>query len=215
MRKLIASILLIGTVVGAQAQTDAKAKAILAEVSKKYRSYDIVKVDFTATLNNTQAKVNETQQGILMVKANSNKYKVVMTNQDLISDGKSQWTYLKKDKEVQISTVDNSAEAINPAKIFTIYERGFKYKYVGEAKVGGKTHQLIDLTPIDSKKPFSKVRLSVDKVAKQVAKVVINDKSGTVYTYNVRTFTPNVKLPETTFAFDAKKYPGVEVVDLR
>ncbi|RZK87624.1 MAG: outer membrane lipoprotein carrier protein LolA, partial [Pedobacter sp.] len=28
-------------------------------------------------------------------------------------------------------------------------------------------------------------------------------------------FSPNVNVPETTFAFDAKKYPGVEVVDLR
>ncbi|RYY09766.1 MAG: outer membrane lipoprotein carrier protein LolA, partial [Chitinophagaceae bacterium] len=96
-----------------------------------------------------------------------------------------------------------------------IYERGFKYKYIGESKVGAKTHQIIDLTPIDTKKAFSKIRLSIDKNAKQVANVVIYDKSGTVYTYGVKTFVPNVKLPETTFAFDAKKYPGVEVVDLR
>ena len=46
-----------------------------------------------------------------------------MTNQELFSDGKSQWTYLKKDKEVQVSNVDNSGDAINPAKIFTVYEK--------------------------------------------------------------------------------------------
>jgi outer membrane lipoprotein-sorting protein len=44
---------------------------------------------------------------------------------------------------------------------------------------------------------------------------VIFDKNGNKYTYQIKTFTPNVKVPETTFAFDAKKYPGVEVVDLR
>lgn len=216
MKKLISAVMVVVAFTTATyAQTDAKAKAILAEVSKKYKSYDVVKTDFSFTLDNPKAKVKETQQGTLYVKANSNKYKVAMTNQELFSDGKSQWTYLKKDKEVQVSNVDNSGEGINPAKIFTVYEKGFKYIYTGEQKVGAKTYQMIDLTPVDAKKAIFKVRLSIDKAAKQIANVVLFDKNGNKYTYNVKTFSPNVKVPETTFAFDAKKYPGVEVVDLR
>lgn len=216
MRKLaIAFVLVMAFGSAALAQTDAKAKEILAAVSKKYRSYDIVKTDFTFTLNNAQAKVKETQQGTLYVKANANKYKVAMTNQDLISDGKVQWMYLKNDKEVQISNVDNSSDAINPAKLFTIYEKGFKYLYTGENKSGGKVYQMIDLSPTDTKKSIFKIRLSIDKATKQIANVVIFEKNGNTYTYNVKTFSPNIKVPETTFAFDAKKYPGVEVVDLR
>jgi len=215
MKKIIALFVLVTVGFGASAQTDAKAKEILAAVSKKYRSYDVVKTDFTFTLNNAQAKVKETQQGTLYVKANANKYKVAMTNQDLISDGKVQWTYLKNDKEVQISNVDLSGDALNPAKIFTIYEKGFKYLYTGESKVGAKVYQMIDLSPIDTKKAVFKVRLSIDKATKQIANVVIFEKNGNTYTYNVKTFSPNVKVPETTFAFDTKKYPGVEVVDLR
>ena len=215
MKKIILALFIVGTAFTVNAQTDAKAKAILAEVSKKYRTYDVVKTDFTFTLNNAQAKVKETQQGTLYVKANANKYKVAMTNQDLISDGKVQWTYLKNDKEVQISNVDNSGDAINPAKIFTIYEKGFKYIYTGDSKVGAKTYQMIDLSPTDTKKSIFKVRLSIDKVSKQIANVVIFEKNGNTYTYNVKTFSPNIKVPETTFAFDTKKYPGVEVVDLR
>lgn len=216
MKKIVLSLMVItACAFTANAQTDAKAKAILAEVSKKYRSYDVVKTEFTFTLENQQAKVKETQQGTLFVKANANKYKVVMTNQDLISDGKSQWTYLKNDKEVQVTNVDNSGDAINPAKIFTVYERGFKYQYTGDKKVGNKIYQMIDLSPTDSKKAFYKIRLSIDKAAKQISNVLIFDKNGNKYTYNVKTFVPNVKVPETTFAFDSKKYPGVEVVDLR
>lgn len=216
MKKLIVALAIIGSFgFVASAQTDSKAKEILAAVSKKYRSYDVVKTDFTFTLNNAQAKVKETQQGTLYVKANANKYKVAMTNQDLISDGKVQWTYLKNDKEVQISNVDNSGEALNPAKIFTIYEKGFKYLYTGENKVGTKIYQMIDLSPTDIKKSVFKVRLSIDKLTKQIENVVIFEKNGNTYTYNVKTFSPNIKVPETTFAFDTKKYPGVEVVDLR
>lgn len=205
----------LGFTFSSYAQTDAKAKAILAEVSKKYRLFDVVKADFTFTLDNQQAKVKETQEGTLYAKASANKYKVVMTNQDLISDGKSQWTYLKDDKEVQLTNVDNSDDVLNPARIFTIYEKGYKYLYTGDSKVGGKVYQMIDLSPIDTKKSFFKIRLSIDKVAKQIASVLIFDKNGNKYAYSIKAFVPNVKVPESTFAFDAKKYPGVEVVDLR
>jgi outer membrane lipoprotein-sorting protein len=217
MKKITALLLFtIISVTGSYAQNvDAKAKAILAEVSKKYRSYNIIKTDFTFTLENPQAKIKESQQGSLIAKSDANKYKVTMTDQELYSDGKSQWTYLKENKEVQITDVDNNADGINPAKIFTVYEKGYKYLFTGEKKVGAKTLQTIDLSPLDIKKTIFKIRLTIDKAAKQITNVVIFDKSGNKYTYAIRTFTPNVKVAETTFAFDAKKYPGVEVVDLR
>jgi len=216
MKKIVLSLLVAaGFVSASYAQTDAKAKAILADVSKKYRSYDVVKTDFTFILDNPQAKIKETQQGTLIVKAKTNKYRVTMTNQELISDGKNQWTYLKEDKEVQVTNADNNGDALNPAKIFTVYEKGFKYTYTGESKVGGKVYQMIDLAPIDVTKSYFKIRLGIDKTAKQIGSVVIFDKSGNKYTYNVKKIIPNVKVPESTFAFDTKKYPGVEVVDLR
>lgn len=216
MKKFVLSALIIvGSVASVLAQTDAKAKAILSEVSKKYRSYNIIKTDFTFTLDNPRAKVKETQVGTLYAKAKSNKYKVVLKSQELISDGKNQWTYSKADKEVQLSEVDNSPNSLNPAQIFTIYEKGFKYLYGGEKRVNNRLVHVIDLTPLDSKRSFFKVRLNIDKATKQISNAVIFDKNGNRYTYLIRTFTSNVKIPESTFAFDARKYPGVEVVDLR
>ncbi|SMC98404.1 LolA family protein [Pedobacter nyackensis] len=216
MKKMVLLLLVaVGYMHQAQAQTDAKAKTILNAVSKKYRSYAIVKTDFSLIIDQQQANAKETQQGTLYVKANANKYKITMTSQDMISDGKTLWTYLKEEKEVQVTNVNNGDEALNPAKIFTIYEKGFKYLYTGEKKSGAKVYQTIDLTPTDINKSYFKIRLTIDKVAKQIASVLILEKNGNKYTYNVKTFVPNVKVPESTFTFDAKKYPGVEVVDLR
>ena len=217
MMKNIMVLLLVftGMTYTSFAQSDAKATAILQAMSKKYKTYAIVKADFTITANNPKANINQTDKGVLYVKANANKYKMVMQDRDLISDGKNQWTHLKQDQEVQLSAVDNDPDALNPAQIFTIYEKGFKAKYAGESKVGSKVYQLIDLTPTDAKKTYNKVRLTVDKNTLQMTKAVIYEKNGTTYSYNVKSFVPNVKLPESTFTFDAKKYPGVEVVDLR
>lgn len=216
MKKILLSLLLLsGINYVAHAQSDPKAKEILAGVSKKYKSYDIVKTDFTFTLESPQSKQKEIQQGTLIVQSNANKYKVVMTDQDMISDGKSQWTYLKKDKEVQVSAVDNNDQTLNPAKIFTLYEKGYKYLYTGDKKLGPKTYQMIDLSPIDTKTTYFKIRLSIDKVTRQISNMLVFDKNGNKYTYAVKTFVPNVKVPLSTFTFDQKKYPGVEVVDLR
>lgn len=216
MKKLlIGALIIVGSVFTAFAQSEVKAKEILAEVSKKYRTYDVIKTEFSYTLENPQAKIKETQSGTLFVRSKVNKYKVILKGQELISDGKNQWTYLKADKEVQLSEVDNSSDALNPAKIFTIYEKGFKSVYTNDTKLNGKVLHNIDLTPLDGKRSFFKVRLQIEKLTKQITNAVIFDKNGNKYTYTIKTFTPNVKVPESTFAFDSKLYPGVELVDLR
>jgi outer membrane lipoprotein-sorting protein len=217
---LLVSMLTFNT---AFAQKDVDAKKILKQVSARYRSYDVVKADFTFTYENQQAGTKDSQAGTLISRSKANKFKVIIYNQldkqavdqQIISDGKNQWTYNQKDKEVELSTVDHSSESMNPAQIFTIYEKGYKYVYTGDAKIDGKLCQVIELTPEDADKPFFKIRLSIDKAKKQVYSAMIFDKNGNRYTYTVRTFTPNVKVPENIFTFDKKDYPGVELVDLR
>ncbi|WEA03312.1 LolA family protein [Mucilaginibacter sp. SJ] len=225
MKKIIAyTILAISTYSTAFAQKDSQAKAILNQVSQKYRSYDVIKTDFTFSLNNQQANIKETQTGTLISKAKTGKYRVTLYNtaakpevdKEILSDGKNQWTYLKKDKEVQVSDADKSGDGLNnPAQIFTMYEKGFKYLYTGEQKIAGKAYQNIELTPEDDKKAIFKVKLTIDKAKKQLYSALLFDKNGNRYTYTVRTFTPNVPAPDATFAWDAKGHPGVEVVDLR
>ncbi|HWD89581.1 MAG TPA: outer membrane lipoprotein carrier protein LolA [Mucilaginibacter sp.] len=224
MKKLtIISVILITTAYNAFAQKDADAQKILNAVSKKYKSYNMMKADFSFTLDEQMSNIKDTQVGTLISQPRANKFKVIIyspedkttVTQEIISDGKSQWTYVKKDKEVELNNVDHSEDNLNPAQMFTLYEHGYKYIYNGEQKIDGKICQVIDLTPEDAKKQFFKVRLSIDKAKKQIYSAVIFDKNGSKYTYVIRTFTPNPKLPETIFTFDKKSYPGVEVVDLR
>jgi outer membrane lipoprotein-sorting protein len=159
------------------------------------------------------------------VQAKTNKYNLTLfspdataepqVEQQMISDGKSQWTYLKKDKEVQLNNVDHSDEGFNPAQLFTIYEKGYKYLYTGEQIIKGKTYQVIDLTPEDINKSFFKIRLMIDKAKKQIYSAQIFDNNGSRYNYTVKTMTPDPQAGAATFTYDAKSHPGVEVVDLR
>lgn len=213
IKKITTLALLILISLGVQAQGDKKAKDILNGVSAKYRSYKSMKADFTYTLENPTAKIKETQSGTIIL--SGSKYRLSISGQEIICDGKTIWTYMKEAKEVQINTVDLAEEGIKPNEIFTMYEKGFLYKFVDEKKAGAKVQQNLELTPTDKSKNFFKLKLTVDKSSKQIVKSVIFEKSGNRYTYAIKAFTPNFAVNAGTFTFDAKKYPGVEVVDLR
>lgn len=223
MKKLLLYTLFLITAAPAFAQKDAAAKTILNQVSQKYRSYNVIKSNFTFTVENPQAGMKETRYGTLTTQSKTNRYKVTVyaagsqsdVEQEIISDGKNQWTYLKKDKEVELTNADNSDQSFNPAKLFTIYEHGYKYVYTGQQRSGGRIYQLIELSPENDKSQFFKIRLQIDKVKKQIYSALVFDKSGARYSYTLRSFTAITNAPASTFTFDTKAHPGVEVVDLR
>ena len=67
----------------------------------------------------------------------------------------------------------------------------------------------------DKNKSFFKVYVYVDKAASTIYSTKVMEKSGVNYTYTVSSLNGNTDVPEATFVFDKKKYPGVEVIDLR
>jgi outer membrane lipoprotein-sorting protein len=75
--------------------------------------------------------------------------------------------------------------------------------------------QNIELTPTDKSKNFFKVLVDVDKKNQTLARMKVFEKNGNRYTYEITNFTPNGAVKDDLFTFDAKKYPNVEVVDLR
>ncbi|MEY2799297.1 MAG: hypothetical protein RI934_285 [Bacteroidota bacterium] len=215
MKKLVYILFALGflQIQVANAQVDKKAAAILSGVSAKYKSYKSINVDFAYTLENPSAKIKETQTGNLIL--SGAKYRLNIAGQEVICDGKTTWTYMKEAKEVQVNTVDANEDGIKPAEIFTMYDKGFLIKFVNESQVGAKVMQNLELTPTDKSKAFFKIKLTVDKSAKQLVKSVIFDKNGNRYTYVIKNFNANTAVSPSTFTYDAKKYPGVELVDLR
>ena len=95
------------------------------------------------------------------------------------------------------------------------YDKDFLYKLNGEKKQGNKITQEIELTPVDKTKTFFKVLVNVDKSTKNIVSSKVFEKNGDRYIYTVNSMKTNTNLPDSLFAFDAKKYPNVEVVDLR
>lgn len=196
---------------GLKAQ-DLKAKAILDELSLKTKSYSSIKVDFSVIAQGKdKSKKPDTQKGTLQVKGN--KYKLDIKGQEITSDGKTSWTFLKDNNEVQVNDVDPDAnDGLSPTTIFTIYEKGYKFRFESETS----RTQTIDLYPVNpDKKKFHTLKLIIDKNKKQIISCTALMKDGSTMEYDINSFVTNISLPESAFSFDPKVHPGVEIVDLR
>lgn len=214
MKKIISISLILLTIINfAFAQQDPKAQEILNGVSAKYKTYKSVKSTYTLKVQDAADAQKDSQSGTLYVSAS--KFKVEMTNQDIVCNGTTIWTYAKSDNEVTIDDYTPDANSITPSQIFTIWEKDFKYQFIEEKVDGAKTVQVIDLTPNDSKKTYFKVRLTIDKVNKTLVSAKIFDKNQNKYTYTVGVFTANPVLADTFFNFDTTKYPGIVITDNR
>jgi len=210
-------VLLIGVITiksQAQATNDPDAKKILDGISTKFKTFKTVKATFTYKVENAAGKALSSKNGSVSMKGT--KYRVTIVGQEIFCDGTNVWTYDKAANEVTITKLDNGSNTLTPQKLFTnFYDKDFLYKLNGEKKQGTKTIQEIEMTPTDKTKPFHKVYLYVDKTAKTLSSTKVLEKSGNRYSYTVNSLTPNTTIDDKQFAFDQKKYPGVEVVDLR
>jgi outer membrane lipoprotein-sorting protein len=210
----ILCILLFISVGLVNAQQDKKAKQILDKLSAKTRSYSAIKTDFSYSLVNKDRKINKVQNWKLWLKGDS--YRLDMGDQLLISDGKVVWKILKADKEVEISLPTSGEDALNPKNVFTMYEKGFKNKYIKEGKVGTKAVHIIELYPLTPKtKDYNTIRLYIDKAQIQVVKSEIVGNNGNLYTYDIKKFTVNETTAAGFFTFSKTEFPGFEVNDLR
>jgi outer membrane lipoprotein carrier protein len=195
-------------------KSDPDAKTILDNVSAKFKTYKTVTANFTLTVLNGAGKAQGTKTGVVNMKGS--KYRVTISGQEIYSDGSNIWTYDKSANEVQLTKFDASTNAITPQKMFTnFYDKDFLYKLNSETKQGGKTIQQVELTPVDKTKAFFKVLVDIDKNSKNIISTTVYEKNGNRYIYKVNSLKTNTDLPESLFVFDAKKYPNVEVVDLR
>ena len=189
-RKIFFAMLIPLAVVG---QEDEKAAAILKAVSTTNSAYKNISLNFTFTLQNKQAKVNDVRTGQLILAGS--KFHLQLMGQDIYSDGKMVWTVMKDAKEVHLKSIEEFREEteLDPANFFNQYKNGFKQKYINEEVKDGKTLNIIDLFPeVPGKKPYSRIRMGIDRSTNHLIYSKTFGKDGTDFLLEVKTMKTNV-----------------------
>lgn len=211
--KYLAIIALFFTVAThAQEKGDPKSQAILDKVSAKMKEYKTFYIEFSALIKNSSSGVNESEIGKGWVKGN--KFCASYGDNTIISNGTKTWTVVKEEKSVYESDVDNNdEESINPKKLMTIWETGFKNKYEKEDVLNNEKVHVIYLYPKNPNKvEYHTIILYISKDDLELKKAIMKSKDGTTMSYTLSKFTANPAVEDTKFVFDLKKYPGYSVV---
>jgi outer membrane lipoprotein-sorting protein len=207
---LIATLLITGMITG---QTDQKAKDILDKVSAKNKQYKTAKADFIYSLDNDNEDIHEKTQGVIWIKGD--KYKLNLMGNTIFFNGDTVWTLNKKAKEVNITLPDNNQEgSLDPSKVFTMYETGFTYSFVSERFEKGLQLYDIDLFPIDKEKPYSKIKLKIDKNKLHIYSVEYFGNDNNIYKLEIMRFTPDLPMDDKIFYFNINENPDVDVIDM-
>ena len=210
MKNLIILFLSMAAVT-AYSQKDLKAVELLDQVSAKTKAYASIKADFSYKMENAKARINEEKLGTLLL--SGDKYKMQASGQTVICDGKTMWTFMPETNEVQINSLDNKDESLTPSKLLSNYNTNFKSRILTEKNIDPNTIK-VELVP-NTVKNYNRAVLTVDKAKLQVKSFVIYDKNGNIFTYTITRFQTDLPVSAADFTFDQKKFPGVEVIDMR
>lgn len=216
MKQLIIISIFTLLVMNAYSQQDAKAKGILEKVTKTTQSYSSIEAKFSFEMNNPAQKIQEKSTGSIILKNKKYKLNIPQLGLEVTCDGKTIWTYMVKSNEVNISNLDEQTDDLmDPAKIFTIYERGFNYKFAGESVDAGVPVYSIELTPQKPSGEIQKILIMIDKQKMLIRGANMSGKDGNKYNVSVSQFITDGVYKDSDFVFDSKKYKDIEIVDMR
>lgn len=202
MKKIFLAVLLMGIAwLQAAAQQDAKAESILNKMAATYRQAGGISLTFGGT-----------QRGKLLLKGD--KFYLESGGIQTWFDGKTQWSYVSQNEEVNVSTpTPEELQSINPYALLTSYKKSFNYRYMGAKTRQGKRGQEILLTPKASQDVKS-ITLNVKENGSPVY-IAIQLPNGDKQEFQVSSYQTGVNLPDATFRFNKQKYPKAEIIDLR
>ena len=189
------------------AQNDAKAEALLTEVSTKIKAYNTISLDFKYELNNASENINQETRGDVVI--DGEKYKLNILGVTRIFDGKTLYTISPEDEEVTISSDNTDDEStITPSKMLSFYEDGYTYKMDIVQNVKGRKIQYVKLNPIDTDSEIKYILLGIDATTKHIYNLIEVGGNGTKTTLTVNSFKTDEPISKTLFTFDESKYSG-------
>lgn len=216
MKQILVAGIIWSLTLSAFAQQDNRAKEILDEVSKKTRSCKTIAADFTFSMENKEMDIYEKNDGSIYLKGQKYMLELPGVGMKVYSDGETLWNYMEDGNQVTISNVeDNESDLMDPGAVFSIYERGFKSKFIQEVKEGSRTYFQIELYPDTGRHDVSKITLLIDKATRMISSALLHGTDGNLYNVKVTELQTDVELSDSYFVFEPDRYSDIEVIDFR
>lgn len=199
-------------------QPNAQAKKVIASI----RMPTSFQADFVYAHTQADVKQGDIQEeyqieGKIWVKGN--KYRLVLEDQILVSNGETIWNYVPSMQEVQIykeeaATADQDLTSFSPIHLLHLYEHGFIPIAFHTTTMDQKKHLVVALIPQEKKRDIKQLNLLLDQESHQIKSMQVLEKDSTVHNFSIVSLVVQNKLQDSFFEFQMPVEP-VEVIDLR
>lgn len=203
-RKTLFSLLVLfclGLVQG-QAQS---AMSIIDKAASTFRKAGGVKIGYTYQVGS--------ENGSGQIQLKGRKFVNHLDGQTIWFDGKTMWTYVPDNEEVNVTTPTQKELAkMNPYAFLSLYKQGYTASMTGKST---KEYESVVLKATDSKRSPKSIVVHVNKKNNRLQYARLTLSSGESLTVKVTSYAANQKWADSHFTFPKKSYPNVEVIDLR
>lgn len=182
-------------------QQPAKAKKILDKTASALNAQGGASANFTM-----QSDGIGSTSGTIAIKGN--KFRATTPEASTWYNGTTQWTYMKKTEEVNVSNPDERQQSqLNPYKFITMYKSGYRLG-VKDVSGGWEVH----LKALNMGRSIQEMYIDVNN---QYLPTKVRIREGKKWsTITISNFQAGNQ-SDDTFVFPAKDYPDAEIIDLR
>jgi len=199
MKKIVFLIMLAMTAMMGYGQT---ARQVLDKAAKVVSNRQGITASFTIS----SAGIGTTS-GTISVKGK--KFHATTPVATIWFDGKTQWTYMKNNNEVNVSNPSEAElQAINPYNFINLYKSGFTTSMTTAAQ-----KYQIHLVATNKKRNLQEMYITINKSNYVPTQVKMKQRNGWT-TINISNFK-STKLSDELFRFKTTDYPHAEIIDLR
>jgi len=205
---LLISILTFSTI---SAQNSTDAMRVVNEMMNLLKT-SAIKTNFVMTIKEPTSAQPQSMKGDFTMK--ENKFILNTDEMNVYFDGKTQSAYMSLLNEVSITNpTEKELAETNPLAVLSAYKNKSVIKFA--KKSPSKTVHTIELTPKDKNSAIKKILVNVNKSNNYPLFIQLTDKKGAISTLTLSQFKTGLKITDTSFVFNPKKYKDIEINDLR
>ena len=207
-RKILFFISIL-TIQFATAQNNTQAEQVLSNLLTTAKT-TAIKTGFK--LIATDKNSTQTTSGTFTLKAN--KFILEMDAMKVWFDGKTQWSYIQQNNEVSITEPSEKELAdTNPMAILSGFKSKCLIRFSG--KIKSDQNHCIEMIPNVKNNDIVKIEVQVNKTNGNLFSIKITNKNGGNSILLTTNFQKGISIADNNFAFNATKYKGVAINDLR
>ena len=212
MKKLFFILALLLTTGSMQAQKQKEARRVLDATASAFEKGGGIQANFKA-----ESFIDGNLQGSTNGEMRVDGEKFCLSTDETITwfDGKTQWSYVKPNDEVNISTpTEEEQQNINPYAFVNIYKKGYNYS-MRETTLRGKACYEVTLIAQDKKSSLPTIILDIEKSNRVPLCVRLQHDAQTWTRITIQSYEDKQSFPANHFEFNRHDFPQAEIIDLR